>query len=561
LYSQQQKYTMLQRLSINNYALIQQLELPFGKGLNIITGETGSGKSIMIEALELILGERADSKSLFDKEKKCVIEGEFNLKGYELENFFSENEIEFDEITILRREISVQGKSRAFINDTPVTLQQLKELGVSLVDIHSQHQTLEINKSVNRFDLLDTFADAKTELKKYQESFAEYKSISSQLEELLETEKKSKLDLDYFQFQYTELEEAKLKEGEEESVEKELELLTNSEEIKTGFQKAISILDDQQSGVVNNLKEVKSILQKLSKFSSETEKLSERVESSLIEVKDILSEIEILDGKVFHDQKRIELLSERLNLINNLLFKHRVKTSLELISLRDELGNKISSITSLDETIEKLTNEKDLAFKKVIESGNKLREKRKSVCVKLEKEIKSILADLAMPHAEMKIQLSEAGEPLQNGLDHIEFLFQANKGGELREISKVASGGEFSRLMLAIKSITSKLKSLPTIIFDEIDTGVSGDVANKMGDIMRGMGKSMQVFSITHLPQVAVKGNSQYKVFKTVSKNITSTQVKKLTEHERIEEIAKMLSGDKLSEAALANAKELLGAK
>lgn len=552
---------MLQRLSINNYALIQQLELPFGKGLNIITGETGSGKSIMIEALELILGERADSKSLFDKEKKCVIEGEFNLKGYELENFFSDNEIEFDEITILRREISVQGKSRAFINDTPVTLQQLKELGVSLVDIHSQHQTLEINKSVNRFDLLDTFADAKTELKNYQEQFSKYKSISSQLEELLETEKKSKLDLDYFQFQFTELEEAKLKEGEEESVERELELLTNSEEIKTGFQRAISILDDQQSGVVNGLKEVKTILQKLSKFSTETEKLSERVESSLIEVKDILSEIEILDGKVFHDQKRIELLSERLNLINNLLFKHRVKTSLELISLRDELGNKISSISSLDETIEKLTKEKESTFKKVVDSGNKLREKRKSVCGKLEKEIKFILADLAMPHAEMKIQLSEAGEPLQNGLDHIEFLFQANKGGELREISKVASGGEFSRLMLAIKSITSKLKSLPTIIFDEIDTGVSGDVANKMGDIMRGMGKSMQVFSITHLPQVAVKGNSQYKVFKTVSKNITSTQVKKLTEHERIEEIAKMLSGDKLSDAALANAKELLGAK
>jgi DNA repair protein RecN (Recombination protein N) len=557
---------MLQRLSINNYALIQQLELPFGKGLNIITGETGSGKSIMIEALELILGERADSKSLFDKEKKCVIEGEFNLKGYVpidigIENFFTENEIEFDEVTILRREISIQGKSRAFINDTPVTLQQLKELGVSLVDIHSQHQTLEINKSVNRFDLLDTFADAKIELKKYQESFSTYKSISLQLEELLETEKKSKLDLDYFQFQFTELEEAKLKEGEDESVEKELELLTNSEEIKTGFQRAISILDDQQSGVVNNLKEVKSILQKLSKFSSETEKLSERVESSLIEVKDILSEIETLDGKVFHDQKRIELLSERLNLINNLLFKHRVKTSIELISLRDELGIKISSITSLDETIDKLTKEKESAFKKVIESGTKLREKRKSVCGKLEKEIKSILADLAMPHAEMKIQLSEAGEPLQNGLDHIEFLFQANKGGELREISKVASGGEFSRLMLAIKSITSKLKSLPTIIFDEIDTGVSGDVANKMGDIMRGMGKSMQVFSITHLPQVAVKGNSQYKVFKTVSKNITSTQVKKLSEHERIEEIAKMLSGDKLSEAALANAKELLGAK
>jgi DNA repair protein RecN (Recombination protein N) len=234
---------------------------------------------------------------------------------------------------------------------------------------------------------------------------------------------------------------------------------------------------------------------------------------------------------------------------------------LELISLRDELGNKISSITSLDETIGKLTKEKETAFKKVIESGNKLREKRKSVCGKLEKEIKSILADLAMPHAEMKIQLSEAGEPLQNGLDHIEFLFQANKGGELREISKVASGGEFSRLMLAIKSITSKLKSLPTIIFDEIDTGVSGDVANKMGEIMRGMGNSMQVFSITHLPQVAVKGNCQYKVFKTVSKNITSTQVKKLNEHERIEEIAKMLSGDKLSDAALANAKELLGAK
>lgn len=552
---------MLLRLSINNYALIQQLELPFGKGLNIITGETGSGKSIMIEALELILGERADSKSLYDKEKKCVIEGEFELKTYGLESFFAENEIDFDDRTILRREINPQGKSRAFINDTPVTLQILKELGSTLVDIHSQHQTLEINKSVNRFDLLDNYADAKSELKTYQDFFKEYKNISSQLVDLLETEKKSKLDLDYFQFQFTELEEAKMKAGEEENVEKELELLTNSEEIKLGFQNAISLLDDQQSGVVHGLKEVKTILQKLSKFSTETEKLSERVESSLIEIKDILSEIEILDSKVFHDQKKIELLSERLNLLNNLLFKHRVKTSAELISLKDSLEEKINSITSLDEKIGKLTKEKEELLAKTISAGNKLREKRKSVCAKLEKEIKDILADLAMPHAEMKIQLSDAGEPLQNGLDHIEFLFRANKGGELREISKVASGGEFSRLMLAIKSITSKIKSLPTIIFDEIDTGVSGDVANKMGEIMRGMGKTMQVFSITHLPQVAVKGNAQYKVFKTVSKNSTSTQVKKLNEHERIEEIAKMLSGDKLTDAAMANAKELLGAK
>jgi DNA repair protein RecN (Recombination protein N) len=549
---------MLQRLSINNYALIQQMELPFGKGLNIITGETGSGKSIMIEALELILGERADSKSLFDKEKKCVIEGEFMLKGYELENFFAENEIDFEENSILRREINTQGKSRAFINDTPVTIQVLKELGTILVDIHSQHQTLEINKSVNRFDLLDTYANAKSELKKYRDCFVSYKEIAKQLSDLQESEKKSKADLDYFQFQFNELEEAKLKDGEEESVEKELELLTNSEEIKSGFQKAINLLEDQQGGVVSGLKEAKAVLEKLSKFSSETEKLSLRVNSSLIEVRDILSEIEALDEKVFHNQSRIELLSERLNLINNLLFKHRVKTSVELIQLRDELAEKISSITSLDETIEKLTREKELAFAKVLESGNNLREKRKSVCGKLEKEIKDILADLAMPHAEMKITLSEASEPVQNGLDAIEFLFRANKGGELREISKVASGGEFSRLMLAIKSITAKIKSLPTIIFDEIDTGVSGDVAHKMGEIMRGMGKNMQVFSITHLPQVAVKGNAHYKVFKTVSKNTTSTQVKKLGEHERIEEIAKMLSGDKLTDAAMANAKELL---
>lgn len=534
------------------------MELPFGKGLNIITGETGSGKSIMIEALELILGERADSKSLFDKEKKCVIEGEFMLKGYELENFFAENEIDFEENSILRREINPQGKSRAFINDTPVTIQVLKELGTILVDIHSQHQTLEINKSVNRFDLLDTYANAKSELKKYRDCFVSYKEIAKQLSDLQESEKKSKADLDYFQFQFNELEEAKLKDGEEESVEKELELLTNSEEIKSGFQKAINLLEDQQGGVVSGLKEAKAVLEKLSKFSSETEKLSLRVNSSLIEVRDILSEIEALDEKVFHDQSRIELLSERLNLINNLLFKHRVKTSVELIQLRDELAEKISSITSLDETIEKLTREKELAFAKVLESGNNLREKRKSVCGKLEKEIKDILADLAMPHAEMKITLSEASEPVQNGLDAIEFLFRANKGGELREITKVASGGEFSRLMLAIKSITAKIKSLPTIIFDEIDTGVSGDVAHKMGEIMRGMGKNMQVFSITHLPQVAVKGNAHYKVFKTVSKNTTSTQVKKLGEHERIEEIAKMLSGDKLTDAAMANAKELL---
>lgn len=549
---------MFTRLSINNYALIQQLELSFGKGLNIITGETGSGKSIMIEALELILGERADSKSLYDKDKKCIIEGEFELASYELESFFKDNEIDFEENTILRREINPQGKSRAFINDTPVTLNLLKELGTMLVDIHSQHQTLEINKSVNRFDLVDTYAGAKDDLRKYSELFLSYKNISTELENLLEEEKKSKLDLDYFQFQLNELTEANLQEGEAEEGEKELQLLNNSEEIKLGFQKAIGILDDSSNGVINGLKEVKATLEKLSKFSGDTEAISKRVDSSLIEIRDILSEIENLDDKVIHDQSRIELLTERLNELNGLLFKHRVKTSEELIELRNELEQKVTSITSMDDTIEKLRIQKEGIYKNLVAAGNKLRKKRESVLSKLEKEIKSILENLAMPHAELKIELKEAGEPLANGLDNIEFLFRANKGGDLREISKVASGGEFSRLMLAIKSITAKVKTLPTIIFDEIDTGVSGEVANKMGEIMRSMGSSMQVFSITHLPQVAVKGNAHYKVFKSTSKNTTSTQVKKLTEHDRIEEIAKMLSGDKLSEAALANAKELL---
>lgn len=549
---------MLQRLSINNYALIQQLELPFDKGLNIITGETGSGKSIMIEALELILGERADTKSLYDKEKKCIIEGEFIIEGYELESFFKENEIDFDANTLLRREINPQGKSRAFINDTPVTLSLLKELGTLLVDIHSQHQTLEINKSVNRFDLVDTYADSKSDLNNYSELYLSYKNISEELDNLLEEEKKSKLDLDYFQFQFNELSEANLQEGEAEEMEKELQLLNNSEEIKLGFQKAIGILDDASNGIVNGLKEVKTTLEKLSKFSTETEAISKRVDSSLIEIRDILSEIELLDDKVIHDQSRIEILTERLNELNGLLFKHRVTTTDELIQLRDELDKKISSISSLDDQIEKLKTQKEEIYKNLIAAGNKLRKKRKSILSKLEKEIKTILEVLAMPHAELKIELKDADEPLANGLDTIEFLFRANKGGDLREISKVASGGEFSRLMLAIKSITAKVKTLPTIIFDEIDTGVSGEVANKMGEIMRGMGSSMQVFSITHLPQVAVKGNAHYKVYKSTSKNTTTTQVKKLSEHDRIEEIAKMLSGDKLSEAALENAKVLL---
>jgi len=549
---------MLQRLTIQNYALIDKLEVEFGNGLNSVTGETGSGKSIIIDALSMLLGERADSKVLKNKEQKCVIEGEFTIRSYGLQDFFGRNEIDYSDHAILRREINASGKSRAFVNDTPVNLTQLKELSELLVDIHSQHETLLINKSVNQFEMLDAFAALEIKTNEYSLLYHEYKKLENELAELEAQEKKSKLDLDYFLFQLNELSEAGLKEGENEAVEKELELLNNSEDIKTALLHSAKRIDDENGGIIRHLKEVKNTLSKIAGFDAGIEKLLERIEASLIEITDISSEIDSLNDKVAYDPKRVEILNERLDVLNRLLFKHRVKSTAELILLQNDLQGKVNGISSIEEKVSAVRKQTEEVRKKALKLAEEISKTREKNSLPLQKEISSILSQLAMPHAELRIELKKITGLSANGIDHVNFLFKANKGGEFQELSKVASGGEFARLMLALKSIVAAKKTLPTIIFDEIDTGVSGEVAHKMGNIMQQMGKKMQVFAITHLPQVAVKGNSHYKVYKQTTKTNTITSIEKLDQKGRVEEIAKMLSGDKLTDAAIANAKELM---
>ena len=547
---------MLSRLFIQNYALIDKLEVDFNKGLNIITGETGAGKSIIMDALGLILGNRAETDVLGDKEQKCIVEAEFSIKKYGVKNFFSEHEIDYEESCILRREISAQGKSRAFVNDTPVTLNVLKDLARLLVDIHSQHQTLDIAKAVNQFEIVDVYSESVELHSKYRTEFNSWKKLVKELEELLENEKKARLDYDYNKFLFDELEQAKLLPGENIEIEKELGILNNSEDIKLVLNQSFSLLDNE-AGINALLRDLKLSLAKVKNFDANLEKLLERIEASAIELKDISGEIEEINDNIHYDPERIQLLNDRLNLLNNLLFKHKVKTTDELITIYDTLSLKVAGVENMDEVVEKLKSKIATQEKLTRDFALELHKKRESALPKLEKQVAGILSELNMPHAALKIEIKLSLQLNPNGLDEINFLFKANKGTEFKELMKVASGGEFSRLMLALKSVICDKKSLPTIIFDEIDTGVSGEVAGKMGEIMRTMSKGMQVFSITHLPQVAVKGNAHYKVAKFVKQNRTFSTIIHLDENQRIEEIAKMLSGEKLTPEAMANAKAL----
>ncbi len=550
---------MLQQLSIRNYALIDSLEVSFGKGLTVLTGETGSGKSIIIEALELLLGERADTGVLRDKTEKCIIEGEFLIRDYKLQAFFDAAEIDYADLTLLRREITPQAKSRAFINDTPVTLSLMKELGRMLVDIHSQHETLLLNKSVNQFDILDNYARVEKEKVAYSEVFARYKNWQRELETLKAQEAQSRKDLDYFRFQYKELEEAELKEGEQEEAEQELNLLQHAETIKSTTDSVIKTLEGSGDGLISRIREIKQELAKISAYDARIAPLSERLESMWIELRDISEELEAISDKVNDDPERITQLTERINQLNGLLFKHRESDVAGLIRLRTELEASILQIDSLEERIAAQEKALEQAERELQAAAGVLSARRRAAVEPLEKEVRTILTQLAMPHAQLRIELQPLPEPGASGADDIRFLFNSNKGGEFKELGKVASGGEFSRLMLALKSVLARVNTLSTLIFDEIDTGVSGEVAHKMGAIMRDMGNTMQVFSITHLPQVASRGNAHYKVFKQTGRSSTETRIRALTPNERIEEIARMLSGDKLSEAALANARELIG--
>lgn len=549
---------MLSHLSINNYALIDELEIDFRKGLTIITGETGAGKSILLGALSLILGQRADTQVLLDKSKKCVIEGTFRINDYGLMDFFSHNELDYDNTTVIRREISQNDKSRAFINDSVVNLDLLKEIGEMLIDVHSQHKILTLQDAKFQLAFIDSYIQHDELLLNFRKEYIHYNQLNTELSELLEKEKQSKTDQDYYQFQFDELNAGHLRDGEQEELEKELELLTHSEEIKFNLNKASSSLLSGDFSLSSGLNEVGAILSKMAALHPDLAEISKRLDSCNIELKDIAGEIESSEQKITFNPERIRLINEKLDFIYHLQQKHRVNTIKELIEIKDEISKKLNSLISLDQQIEHIKKQIGISETHLAELSSEITKNRKMAIPKIEKGIMEVLRKLAMPDAEFKI--SHAALPKYNnyGKDKVLFLFNANKGGELKELSKVASGGELSRLMLSIKSLISVKKLLPTIIFDEIDQGVSGEIADKVGEIIKKMSATMQVITITHLPQIAVKGTSHILVFKETDNNITYTKIKSLNKTERITEIAKMLSGNELTNAALENAKILL---
>ncbi|TWI99808.1 DNA repair protein RecN (Recombination protein N) [Mucilaginibacter frigoritolerans] len=557
---------MLQKLSINNYALIDNLEISFGSGLNILTGETGAGKSIILGALSLILGQRAESRYFFNQQKKCVIEGSFKIGAFHLKQFFEENDLDYEADTVLRREISADGKSRAFVNDTPVNLTALKALGERLIDIHSQHATLEINDPEFQLLVVDAVAKHDDLLNEYRTKFKSYKKATNKLERLISESDQAKADLDYFQFQFDELEKAKLAADEQVPLEQELYTLNNAGEIKRNLLGAFYLMQDGETAAIIQLREAGHQLSTLEKFNPKIEELHQRLNSTLIELKDIAAEIEILEQHTITDDARAEEVNTRLSLIYNLQKKHRVSNNAELLALQDDLSGKIQQAVFGDEAIEKLKQQLKTDKDELEKLAKTLSANRKKVIPAIEQQVLGALSEMGMGNAAFKINLTSTSASgsssvglSANGIDEVKFLFTANKGHALSEMSKVASGGELSRLMLSIKSLIAQNTALPTIIFDEIDTGVSGEVANKVGQIMKQLANNLQVITITHLPQIASKGQSHYFVYKDDEGATTYTRIKQLDKQERVLEIAKMLSGDKPGESALQNARELLG--
>jgi len=551
---------MLQNLRIQNFALIEETEVRLNQGLTVITGETGAGKSILLGALGLTLGNRADVSSLHDKTKKCIIEAQFNIKAYNLKSFFDVNELDFEEVTSIRREITPEGKSRAFINDTPTTLNVLKELGDQLIDIHSQHETLLLKETNFQFELVDAFAQTTQLFSDYKKQFSQLTKLKKQLEELTAQELQAKKELDYFQFQFNELEEATIKVGVQQQLEEESETLENAEFIKGNLSKSSLAINGGDENIVSALALVKQQLQSVSKFGKQFNDLFERVNSVSIELKELSKDIDACEEDVVYDNVRLEEVNAQLDKLNRLLKKHGVNTEEELLAIKDGIETKLQQFSSLELSIEK-TNKEIVALEKQCKTLAKdLSDKRQKSTAGIEQNIKTMLTSLSMANAQFKIDLKPLDSLTSNGLDTISFLFTANKGAEFKELHKTASGGELSRLMLCLKALLAERTALPTIIFDEIDTGVSGDVADKIGNILFAMGKTMQVITITHLPQMASKGSNHLFVYKSDSKDKTTSSIKQLNKEERIAEIAKMLSTGTPTETALKNAKELLNA-
>ena len=553
---------MLRSLYIQNYALIEKLDISFGAGFSVITGETGAGKSIILGAIGLLLGQRAEVKAIRQGASKCVIEARFDISAYGMEPFFEENELEYEEECILRREVYASGKSRAFINDTPASLVQMKELGEQLIDVHSQHQNLLLNKEGFQLNVLDILSHNDEQLSAYQSLYREWKQAQQELADLIARAEQNKADEDYIRFQLEQLEEANLSAGEQEELEQETDMLSHAEEIKAGLFRVGQLLTSDEGGLLAGLKESLNTMLGLQKVYSLATELAERLESTYIELKDVSQEISSQEEDVEFNPDRLEEVNDRLNLIYTLQQKHRATTVEELLTLAEEYAAKLAAITSYDERIGELTTLCDTLYNKVRKQAAVLTKARTGAAREVEKQMASRLVPLGMPNVRFQVEMGIRKEPGVHGEDTVNFLFSANKNGSLQNISSVASGGEIARVMLSIKAMIAGAVKLPTIVFDEIDTGVSGEIADRMADIMQEMGEQdRQVISITHLPQIAARGCAHYKVYKQDNETETNSHIRRLADEERVEEIAHMLSGATLTEAALNNAKALLGIK
>ena len=551
---------MLIKLSVQNYALIEKLDISLENGLTIITGETGAGKSILLGALSLILGSRADTSVLLNKEEKCVVEGTFKIEGYDFQEFFQKNELDYDDYAILRREINTAGKSRAFINDTPITINILKELADRLVDIHSQHQSLMLNDNSFQLSVIDSYAGNGKILDDYKETFTKYSKYKREFTEIKEKSEKNKSDLEYYQFQLNQIEDASLKGGEHLDLEKEQEALTHAEEIKSYLTSSSSLLSEDGNSILTMLNSLRQNLTKIIRYLPEAEIFHSRAQASFIELNDLSNDIDRLSGKIEADPQRLTEITNRLDTIYGLVQKHRVKDPDELITKKEELKGIIETIVTSDERLDELELLLTKALDRLKVFAGEISENRSNALPDIELHIEGMLKQLGIPNAKFRIDLKRASDFTITGFDSADFMFSANKKVAPENIAKVASGGELSRVMLSLKSLLSRNKSLPTIIFDEIDSGVSGEVADMVGKILSDMGNDMQVINITHLPQVASRGKNHFHVYKDDLGDSTITRIKLLSIDERLFEIAKLLSGSEVTESAMQNARELFAA-
>ena len=551
---------MLQSIHIQNYALIESLDIDFHPGFSVITGETGAGKSIILGAIGLLVGQRADIKAIKKGANKCVVEARFNVSSYQLEEFFSEHDLEYEDgECILRRELMASGKSRAFINDTPASLAQMKALGEKLIDVHSQHQNLLLNHEDFQLSVLDILSHNEQQLASYKQLYASYKQTSRELANLIEEAEKNRQDEEYIRFQVSQLEEANLQAGEQEELEQESETLSHAEEIKANLYKVDQIMASDDMTLLSATKDCMQTLQGISRVYTPAQEWVNRLESCYIELKDLAGEVSNASEEVEFNPSRLEYVNDRLNLIYSLQQKHRVSSVEELISITDDLRNKLDTITSSDDRIQELTAKKEALYKEVKAMAKVLTDVRSTAAKEVENQMQAYLIPLGMPNVKFAVELAPRKEPDASGMDCVTFLFSANKNGTLQNVASIASGGEIARVMLSLKAMIAGAVKLPTIIFDEIDTGVSGYIAEKMALIMQEMGQAdRQVISITHLPQIAARGANHYKVYKEDTEDGTNSHIRPLTHEERINEIANMLSGATLTEAALNNAKALL---